>query len=82
MTPVPPLAVRIPTQCRFCDAAHSIVPEMTIAVGAVTLSWRCKVCGRDWPVTSAEEQAAEGRHNLPDVGIAPRKDRRKKPDTE
>ena len=74
---MPPNAVkfRVPPLCPFCDATGTIVPETTVKAGNVVLTWCCKSCSKDWPIT-VEEQI-ERRKGGPDRRRSTRVERRK-----
>jgi len=57
---------RLPEACIHCRAAGTVVPEMTVAGGAVIFAWHCRTCGLDWPITDVERQLPERRTGEPD----------------
>ena len=59
-------ALRVPTRFRYCDAVGTVVPETTIHSDSIQLSWCCRTCRRDWPITAEDQQLVERRQGLPD----------------
>lgn len=51
---------RIPAQCTSCAAKGSVVAETMIQGESVMLTWLCRTCDHEWPIT-AEEQQVEQR---------------------
>jgi hypothetical protein len=47
--------LKIPDQCRFCEAVGKVVLESTIKGSIATIDWCCTRCQRTWPI--AEEDA-------------------------
>jgi hypothetical protein len=54
--PNTPVGFRVPPHCRSCGAVGSVSPETTIERGLVRLTWCCRNCGYEWPITRGEEQ--------------------------
>jgi hypothetical protein len=70
-----PVRFRLPARCPFCGASGLIVPQTTITAGAVLLTWCCRPCKKEWPI-SAAEQEPERRTGAPDTRAMPRRERR------
>jgi hypothetical protein len=67
---------RLPAQCKYCAAAGTVTPEHTIKGDSVTLTWCCRRCGREWPITAAEQHAIDRRTGQPDRRRSTRVERR------
>jgi transcription elongation factor Elf1 len=50
-----PVKFRVPPKCPFCGAVGTISPETTVQGNAVSVTWCCRTCGREWPITRAEQ---------------------------
>jgi hypothetical protein len=74
--PTTPLRFRIPAQCKLCGALGTVVPETTITGSVVRMTWCCRACQGEWPITRGEQQLIERRSNISDRRRIPRKDRR------
>lgn len=68
------LRVQVPAQCVFCSAA-TVAAETTITGSVVLLSWCCRTCHRDWPMT-VEDREPERRSDQYDRRVKTRNDRR------
>jgi hypothetical protein len=75
LVPHNPVRFRIPARCPFCGGSGLIVPQTTITAGAVLLTWCCRSCKTEWPI-SAAEQESERRSGDADTRPAPRRERR------
>jgi hypothetical protein len=53
-----------------------IVAETTISGGAVMLTWCCRACSHEWPITRGEQELIERREGKPDRRRKTRNDRR------
>jgi hypothetical protein len=56
--PQTPVRFRLPAACDFCQARGTLVPGTTVQGSTVVLTWVCRECGQDRPITRGEEQAA------------------------
>jgi hypothetical protein len=70
-----PVRFRVPAKCPHCQASGPIVPETTIKGDSVVMTWCCRTCSQEWPVTVRDQ--IERRTGQPDRRRVPRKDRRK-----
>ena len=50
---------RLPERCKLCGAIGTVSRETTITRGVVFLSWCCRSCRGDWPITSEDEESRE-----------------------
>jgi hypothetical protein len=50
----------LPEACPQCHAVVMIGLETTVQGGAVYLSWCCRNCSYEWPVTNAEHRISSG----------------------
>ena len=53
--PRTPVSFRLPSACSFCEAKGTIVPGTTVKGTEVVMTWVCRQCGRDRPVTKGEQ---------------------------
>ena len=74
---VPHVRYRLPSRCKYCEATDAVVPQVTIVGATVTLTWWCRVCGKDWSVTEAEQDSTERRAGRKDRRRVTRADRRR-----
>lgn len=74
--PTTAVRFRIPSHCKWCGAAGTVKPETTISGGSVFLTWCCRGCSREWPITRGETQMVERRTGEPDTRPLPRLERR------
>ena len=74
--PHTPVRFRLPSACDFCQAKGTIVPGTTVHGNTVLMVWVCRECGRDRPITRAE-QKPERRSRQPDRRRTTRKERRR-----
>jgi hypothetical protein len=75
------LRLRLIDRCPFCGAVRTVVPETTIKGESVLLTWCCRTCSREWPVTRAEYEASERRVTVPDRRQISRSDRGRRSDS-
>ena len=75
------LRLRVPSECKFCQTIGFVVPEVTIAAGIVSLTWCCRACSKEWPVSAAEQGIIDRRRVANDRRrlTRTRKDRRASP---
>jgi hypothetical protein len=59
--PTTPVRFRVPTRCRVCGALGTVNAETTITAGSVRLTWCCRACGHEWPITRGEQESTERR---------------------
>jgi hypothetical protein len=50
----------VPEHCRKCEKSGSVTVETTLKGGVVALTWCCKSCNADWPVTPADHIERRG----------------------
>ena len=55
--PQTPVRFRLPAACDFCQARGTLVPGTTVQGSTVVLTWVCRECGQDRPITRGEEKA-------------------------
>ena len=72
--PIERLRLPVPEACPRCHAAGVIHLESTFQGGALYLSWCCRSCKYEWPVTNAEHESIEGRQGERDRRRITRKD--------
>lgn len=72
-----PVSFRLPPACGFCGAEGTIVPGTTVHGTAVMMTWVCRACGQDRPITRGE-QLVERRSGQPDRRRKTRTERRLK----
>lgn len=60
--PTTPVRFKVPLHCKSCGAIGSVSPETTIERGLVRLTWCCRSCGYEWPITQGEEERLRRRH--------------------
>jgi hypothetical protein len=73
--PSPRVLFRVPDRCPACGAQTSINLETTITGALVVLTWCCRTCSTQWPVTDADE-LPERRSGSPERRRKARRDRR------
>ena len=61
VVPTTPVRFRLPPRCKLCGGIGTVRAETTIARGIVRLTWCCRACGREWPITRGEQQLMEPR---------------------
>jgi hypothetical protein len=63
--PITPVRFKVPKRCKLCGALGTVTPETTITRGSVRLTWCCRSCGNDWPITRGEQliERHEGKPN-------------------
>ena len=74
--PTTPVRFRVPKRCKRCGALGTVTAETTIARGSVRLTWCCRACTNEWPITRGEQQLLERRAGKPDRRPVKRTDRR------
>lgn len=54
---VVPGTLRFPTPlyCKLCGALGTVAPETIIERGVVRMTWCCRACKAEWPVTPSEQ---------------------------
>jgi hypothetical protein len=75
--PTTPVRFRVPARCKLCGAAGTVVAETTIARGSVRLTWCCRACENEWPITRGEQELVERRDGKSDRRRVTRNDRRR-----
>lgn len=74
--PTTPLRLRVPARCKFCGAAGMVRLETTVTGGSAVLSWCCRACQSEWPITRGEAAMRERRIGAPDRRPLPHTERR------
>jgi len=74
--PITPVRFRVPKRCKLCGALGTVTPETTITRGSVRLTWCCRSCGNDWPITRGEQVVIERRGVKPHRRPVTRHERR------
>ena len=69
------LKLRVPEQCKFCEAKGTLQAETIVVGNTVTLKWCCRKCDAEWSIMSGEFVE---RRKTPERRRTPRNERRKR----